>query len=270
MVSLHDGRVTGLDGREIFVLHIHILTQFAVRRGSEQAVQDVFHLGISLECLVIYSQHLAVMSVLVGLVEDAQHLHQSVVHTAVKQRNLYDDAVVYETLHKRVGHPCGHLHSVIVVRLVLYIKHGLLDVAHAMSEQIDGYHRYAPTIGVIILDDVVGIGILRTEVLAETQRLRLQPCLLQFYEHQFQASVVLAHLGSEVDAEHRDLVTRTVGVFMLPHIHFGHLLFQQGRKYGLGHAVVLHQVFEHRIINRVCNTYYHNQFLFYVGANIGN
>ena len=108
------------------------------------------------------------------------------------------------------------------------------------------------------------------KILAEAQCLCLQPCLLQLYQNQLQASVFLPNLGSEVNAEHRNLVTRTVGIFMLAHLNFGHFPLQKSRKYGLGHAVVFHQVFEHRVINRVCNTYNHNLILSFVGANIWN
>ena len=128
-----------------------------------------------------------------------------------------------------------------------------------MTKQINGYHRYAVTVGVVLLQYVVGIGVLRTEVLAETQCLRLKPRFLKLYQYEFQTAVVLANLRSEVDAEHRYLVTGAVGVFMLAHLHLRHLPLQKGRKNCLGNAVVLHEIFENRVVNRICNTYYHSR-----------
>ena len=128
-----------------------------------------------------------------------------------------------------------------------------------MAKQINGYHRYAVTVGVVLLQYVVGIGILRTEILAKTQCLRLKPGLLKLYQYEFQAAVVLANLRAEVDAEHGYLVTCAVGVFMLAHLNLCHLPLQKGGKHCLGNAVVLHQVFENCVINRICNTYYHSR-----------
>ena len=259
MVSLHDGCVAGLNGRKIFILHIHVLPQLGVGRSCKKAVKDVLHIGISFIYSIVYSQHLAVMPVLVGLVENTQHLYKTVVYTAMQKRYLDNDAVVHKTLHKRVGYTLGHLHTVIIVRLVLYIENRLFYVPHPMAEQINGYHRYAIAIGIRILQDIVRIGILRTKVLAETKSLRLKPRLLKFYQHKLQASIILTDLRTEVNAEHGNLVTRTVGIFVLTHLHLSHLPLQKSRKHCLGHAVVLHEVLEHRVINWVCNTYYHNR-----------
>ena len=97
-----------------------------------------------------------------------------------------------------------------------------------MSEKIYRYHRNAIAVGVVVLQYVVGIGVLRAEVLAETQCLRLKPGLLKLYQHEFQAAVVLSHLCAEIDAEHRNLVACAVGVFMLAHFNLGHLPLQKG------------------------------------------
>ena len=129
-----------------------------------------------------------------------------------------------------------------------------------MSEKIYRYHRNAIAVGVVVFQYVVGVGILRAEVLAETQCLRLKPRLLKLYQHEFQTAVVLAHLCAEIDAEHRYFVSCAVGVFMLTHFNLGHLPLQKGRKHSLGNAVVLHEVFEDCVIYRVCNTYYHSRF----------
>ena len=128
-----------------------------------------------------------------------------------------------------------------------------------MTKQIYGYHRYAIAVRVIILQDVVGVGVLCTEVLSETQCLRLKPSLLKLYQYKFKTAIILTDLGTEVDAEHRNLVTCAVGVFMFTHLYLYHLSLKKGGKHSLGHAVVLHEVFENRVINRICNTYHHSR-----------
>ena len=136
------------------------------------------------------------------LVKYAQHLCQSVVHQSVQKRYLHNDAVVGKALHKRVGHSFGHLIAIIVIRLVTHIKHRLLNFSNTVTEQIHRYHGDTIAIGAAILVNVVRIGILGAEILAETQCLRFQPCFLQLNEHKFQSAVLLSHLCSKVNAEH--------------------------------------------------------------------
>ena len=85
---------------------------------------------------------------------------------------------MHKTLYKRVRHSLCNLHTIIVVRLVPYIKHRLFYFTHTMTQQINGYHRYAIVVVVVVLQYVVGVGILSAKILAETQCLRLKPCLL--------------------------------------------------------------------------------------------
>ena len=85
---------------------------------------------------------------------------------------------MHKTLYKWVRHSLCNLHTIIVVRLVPYIKHWLFYFTHTMTQQINGYHRYAIVVVVVVLQYVVGVGILSAKILAETQCLRLKPCLL--------------------------------------------------------------------------------------------
>ena len=78
-------------------------------------MKDVFHLGITSISVLVNIQYLTIVSVLVCLVKHTQDLHEAVVHTAMKKRYLYDNAVMHKALDKRVGHALGNLHSVIVV-----------------------------------------------------------------------------------------------------------------------------------------------------------
>ena len=113
------------------------------------------------------------MPVFHRLVEHAQHTLKTVVHLTAQQRYLHDDAVVYQAVYKRVGQAFDHLRTVVVERLVTDIEHRLLDVAHTVAQQIYRHHRYGMAVAVVLRGDVLGVGILRAEILAEAQRLRL-------------------------------------------------------------------------------------------------
>ncbi len=229
-------------------------------------MEDVSHLTVTVILTVVYVQDLPVVPVLAGLVKDSQNLHKAVVDVPVQQGYLHDNAVVHQAVHKRVGNASRHQPVLIVIGLVQDIQDRLLDVTHTVPQEIDTYHGDAHAALVSLPNDVVGVGILRAQVLAETQCLRLEPGLLQFYEHKLQAAVILAHLRSEVYAEHGYLVAAAIRVLVLAHLHLDDLALEQGRQYCLGHALVLHQVLEHRIINRVGHTDNHNAQVF---VNLG-
>ena len=251
-IAIHDGGVARLNGQEILVLHIHVHTELAVGGGGEETMQDVKHVGIALVATLVDVEHLAVESIHLGLVEEAQHLVEAVVDLTAQTGYLHDDAVVHQALHEGIGDALRHLVAVIVVRLVVDIEHGLLDVAHLVAKQIDRYHGDAVVHqSVLVLHDILGVGIVGAEVLTEAQRLSLEPRFLQFDEHEVVAAVCLAHTGSEVDAKHRNLVSATVGILMAAHIHLHHLLLEQGGEDGLGDTLVLHQVLKHDIVYRI-------------------
>ena len=72
-----------------------------------------------------------------------------------------------KALYKRIRHTLGHLLPIIVVVAVIHIEHRLVNVAHTMPEQIDGNHRQAITIRIVIFNDICRIGILRAKILPE-------------------------------------------------------------------------------------------------------
>ena len=88
----------------------------------------------------------------------------------MKQWNLHDNAVVGQTLYKRVWQSLRHHQSVVVVRLVAHVENWFLDVAHPVPKKIDRHHRQglAPIIG-----HVARILVLHAEILSEAQCLRL-------------------------------------------------------------------------------------------------
>ena len=107
----------------------------------EQSPQNVLHVGVGLVVAAVVNEQ-RVLVVLVGqrLVEDREHLVESVVDLPVQPRHLYDDAVVGEAADKRVGHAPGHDVAVIVARLVHDVEHGLLDVAYGVAQDVDRHH----------------------------------------------------------------------------------------------------------------------------------
>ena len=200
--------------------------------------------------MLIYSQHVLVVRLLACLVENAQHLVQPVVDLSMETRNLNDNARMCQAFHKGVRQALHHFVAIIVACLVVYVEHRFLNVPDLVAQQIDGHHRQ----GIAPLH-IFRIGILNTKILSEPQCLGFEPRLLQLYQDQTLSAVVLAHCGTKVNAEYRQQVALLVGVFMRTHFHPDDILTQQGRENRTGDSLILHQVFEHNVVNRV--SYYH-------------
>ena len=81
-------------------------------------MKDMLHFGIALIHGLVDIQNLTVTVAFIRLVKDAQYLHQTIVHVAMKERNLNDDAVMDKTLYKGVWHSFLNFITVIIVRLV--------------------------------------------------------------------------------------------------------------------------------------------------------
>ena len=82
-----------------------------------------------------------VIPVLVCLVEYTQHHVQSVIYLSVQSGNLYDDAIVGQTLHEWVWQSFRHHFLIVVAGHVVDIQHRLLDIAYFVTKQIDSHHR---------------------------------------------------------------------------------------------------------------------------------
>ena len=142
---------------------------------------------------------------------------------------------------------------VVVVCLVLDVEHRLVDVSHAVPQQIHSHHWQ----GVLATSKhVVGVVVLHAEVLAEAQCLRLEPCLLQLYEDEMLRAVVAADARAEVYAQHRHPIALVVDILVWAHLHLYDVLFEQCREYGASYALVLHEVLKHHVVDRVCNCYH--------------
>ena len=170
---------------------------------------------------------MAVVGPAVGLVETEQDLFQIGVDTTVKQRYLHDNAVVGEARHKRVLHAAYHFVAVIVIRLVADIKHRLIDLANPVTQNIHRHHGQGMLLGTLAHHVLLPV-VLCAEILAETKRLRLNPRLLKLYEYLLLLALLVAHDGGKVDAEHRNVFLRHVGMLVGALRHRYHLLFEKG------------------------------------------
>ena len=253
VVTIQYFRLSAFNGRHELGLNVDAAAHLAAGGSLRQTADDELHLRVVGIAGVVDVQDTVVLAVLLRLVEDAQQLFKPVVYTAVQQGNLYDDAAVGQALHKGVRHALGHEAVVIVRGMVVDVEHGLLDVAHTVSQQVDGHHGHGMP---AVLCHVTRILVLKAQILAETQCLGLHPCLLQLYQHQMLAAVGLAHRGAEVYAEHRQTRALVVDELVGAHLHMHDVLLQQGREDGAGDTVVLHQVFEHHVVDWVCYAYH--------------
>ena len=227
-------------------------------------MKDVLHVGIVLIVGLVKFYKLPVVLLFVGLVKHAEHFVQSVVDLSVQEWYLYDDAVMDETVDKGVGKPLGYLVTVVIIRLMVDIKHGHVYISDPVPENIYSHHWNAVGRAHLLVNHVLGVGVLRAEILSEAKGLCLQPCLLQFDEYQALRPVVLADACPEVDAEHGNVVPKAIGVLVTAYLHFHDLFLQQCGENGTGDAFVFHQIFEDGVIDGVCYMNDHNtaRFMF--------
>ena len=223
-------------------------------------MQHVQHVVVVSILVLVYLKHLLRVALHLSLVEHAEHLFQPVVHIAMQKRNLYDDAVVGETLYERLFAAILHYIAVIVEHVVIYVHYRFFDISDTVSKEIYSHHRIGKAF-LISLTYIVLVAVLRSKILAKTECFGIEPRLLQLNQH----NAVLLHIafaltnGScKVNAEHRERVACGVAVFMRTYRHVHHFFLQQSRQHGLGYALVLHDVFEHGVVNRVGYMYKHN------------
>ena len=223
-------------------------------------MQHVQHVAVISILVFVYFKYLLRVALNLGLVEHAEHLLKSVVHIAMQKRNLHNNAIVGQTFHKRLFIDVGHDVSVIVKHVMIDIYYRFLDVSHLVPEEINSYHRVGKAF-LIGFAHVVLVAVLGSEILAETQGLGVEPCLLQLYQNNavlYRTAFAFTHCRRKIYAEHRQGVACGVAVFMWTHRHVDHFFLQQSRQYGLGYALVFHEIFEHGVVNRIGYMYNHN------------
>ena len=222
-----------------------------------QHVQHVVVVGI---LVLVYLEHLLRVALHLGLVEHAEHFLQPVIHIAVQKRNLNDDAVMGKAFYKGLFAAFLHDVAVIVEHVVIDIHYRFIDISDTVSEEIYSHHRIGKAF-LVFFAYVALVAVLRSEILAETQCFGIEPRLLQLNQHHavlLHIAFALTNGSCKVNAEHRERVACGVAVFMRTYRHVHHFFLQQSRQHGLGYALVLHDVFEHGVVNRVGYMYKHN------------
>ena len=126
---------------------------------------------------IVKAQVVLVVCVHESLVENAEDLVETVVHFAVQQRYLHDDAVVVQTIHKFVRYAPHHGLVLVIVYLVTYVYYRVFYLAYLMPEQINRHHRQGVAVGAVS-HDILRILIVHSEILTEAKSLRGKPRLL--------------------------------------------------------------------------------------------
>ena len=225
-------------------------------------MEDGLHVGVGqVEGLLVEVQVVLVVGAHVALVEDAQHLVQAVVHLAVQTRYLNDDAVVVQAVHEPVGNAAHDGPAVVVEGLMAHVDHRLLNLSHAVPQQVDGHHRQRVAVGAVG-NDVLRVLVVHAQVLPEAQRLSGQPRLLQLNEDELLLAAGVPDGGAEVDAEDGQRLLLPVGVLVGAHLHFHYLLLQQRRQDGARDALVFHEILEHRVVDGVGNGHHSSSLYF--------
>ena len=82
-----------------------------------------------------------------------------------------------KALHKRLFLSFLDYLTIVVVNIMIDIYHRFIYVANPMPEQVDSHHRVGEAFRRVIAD-VNFVAILCPKILAETQRLGVEPCFL--------------------------------------------------------------------------------------------
>ena len=173
------------------------MAHIGISSCHRQTVKDAFHVCIIGISPVIYLQQAVIVHIPPRLVKDAQHHIQPIVDMTMQTGYLNNDAVVRQTVDKRIRQALCHNVVIVVKRLVAYIEHRLLHITNLVTQQIDGYHRQTTT----RVQHILRIRIMHAKILTETQSLRVKPSLLQFNQNKMLLAVGLTDSCTEVDAE---------------------------------------------------------------------
>ena len=114
-ITLHYCSVAILNGKEILVFHIHILSQFGIGSSSKKTMDNMHHLSIILILAFINIHHLTIMFVFPRLVKYAQKNLKPVVHIAMQTGYLDDYAIMDKTIDEWIGQAYSDLLPVIII-----------------------------------------------------------------------------------------------------------------------------------------------------------
>ena len=214
------------------------------------------HFGIIPIFVLIQLKHSLVVRINLRLVEYAQYFLQSIVYPSSQPRNLDNDAVMLQTLYKWVWLLLVYFISLIVIYLMSGIDDGFRELSHVMPQQIHRHGRQG-ILALGLLAHILLVVILHSQVLAEAQGFRLQPCFLQFYQNQILTAVIFQYGCIKVNTKHRDGITGNIGILMTTHFYSNHRFLQECRKQSLGYSLIFHHILEDGIVKWVGYVYHH-------------
>ena len=155
-----------------------------------------------------------------------------------------------KALHEGVVDAALHHITVVVVHLMVNVDHWGLDGSHRVAKQIDGHHGQGMGIAARALH-VLLVVVLHAQIAAEAQQLGVHPRLLYLYEDGLPLTIFITDGCAKINAEDGEALAAFVGIFIAAHVYFQHLGLQQGREDGAGDALVLHEILEHYVVDRV-------------------
>ena len=88
-----------------------------------------------------------------------------------------------ETINKWIRQTFCDYIIIVIIGIPANVEHRFLYIPHIVPQQINSHHRYGISI-LALRHQILRIGIMHTEILSEAKCLRLEPCLLQFYQNQ--------------------------------------------------------------------------------------
>ena len=135
-------------------------------------MQNRLHVLIAHIAAFIVIQEMSTLRQVQRLVKHTQHLVQTVIDLTMQARNLYNNAVVRQTVYKRIRNPFGDSLFIIVVGIMMDIDDRLINVSYFMSKNIDGNHGHGIALLAVGHNIFLAL-ILHAEILAKTQCLRL-------------------------------------------------------------------------------------------------
>ena len=205
--------------------------------------------------ILVYFQIVFAIGLPIFLVKYAQQAFETVAGATGEERDLYDNAVMGQTLDKGVG---SRKEVVVIIQIAAaHVHHRLGEVAQGMPQYVNGDDGQAitPFLSVFVLrfDNVLLVEVLRAQILTETQGFSNEPGLLQFDEDEVFRTVVFTDLCREVYAEEGDASLLHGRILVAAHLKFYDILFEQCGEEYLSDFLVFHQEFEDGIVNRVSN-----------------
>ena len=168
-ILLHNKGISGFQFFKEFILSIHLIPHIRIRSSRLKTTDNVLHIIVALKLLIINLNYLFVVRN-IRLVKQAKNLLQTIVYPTMQQRNLYNDAIMLQTLNKRIRNTLLYFFAIISISMVVDIYNRFLYLTDTMPQKIDSYHRNSILL-MLFLQHILLVVILQSKITAETQSL---------------------------------------------------------------------------------------------------